>query len=137
MYLGETLIVGERHYPMVGAVPLAFILEEKPQGHGYTVLEVTEPNPYFPAGEVLKGHEFHYSRAVIRGPGQIQTAFKVLRGHGLDGNRDGLCKKNLLATYTHLHAGGNFLWGKCLFQAALASARLKVRNFSDGPEKNH
>jgi cobyrinic acid a,c-diamide synthase len=136
MYLGETLVVGERHYPMVGAFPLAFILEEKPQGHGYTVLEATEPNPYFRVGEVLKGHEFHYSRAVIHGSEPIHTAFRVLRGHGLDGNRDGLCKKNLLATYTHLHAGGNSLWGMSLFQAALSSARQKARNFSDGPEKN-
>jgi cobyrinic acid a,c-diamide synthase len=135
MYLGETLVVGDRRYPMVGAIPLDFILEEKPQGHGYTVMEVTDPNPYFPVGETLKGHEFHYSRAVTRLSGRIHTAFKVLRGHGLDGNRDGLCRKNLLATYTHLHAGGNSLWGKSLMRTAVASARLKARDFPDEPEK--
>ncbi|MEW6667732.1 MAG: cobyrinate a,c-diamide synthase [Thermodesulfobacteriota bacterium] len=135
MYLGETLVLGERRYPMVGAVPYDFVLEEKPQGHGYTVLEATEPNPYFPVGEVLRGHEFHYSRAVVRGSGPIHTAFKVLRGHGLDGGRDGLCRKNLLATYTHLHAGGNSLWGRSLLQAAIAFARQKARGFSGGSEK--
>jgi cobyrinic acid a,c-diamide synthase len=135
MYLGESLIVGERRYPMVGAVPLTFILEEKPQGHGYTLLEVTEANPYFPVGEVLKGHEFHYSRAVGSDSGQVDTAFKVLRGHGLDGKRDGFCKKNLLATYTHLHAGGNSLWGRGLFRAALSRARRKARDFSYDAEK--
>jgi cobyrinic acid a,c-diamide synthase len=137
LYLGETLIVGERHYPMVGALPLAFILEERPQGHGYTLLEVTEPNPYFPVGEKLKGHEFHYSRAVASDSGRMDTAFKVLRGHGLDGSRDGLCRKNLLATYTHLHAGGNSLWGNSLYQAALSYARRKTGGFSQSPEKKH
>lgn len=135
MYLGEILIVGEKHYPMVGAVPLTFLLDEKPQGHGYTMLEVTKRNPYFPVGAVLKGHEFHYSRVVGSPSGQLDTVFKVLRGHGLDGKRDGLCKKNLLATYTHLHAGGNSQWGRGLFQAALSYARQKAKIFSDVQEK--
>lgn len=119
MYLGEFLRIGERSYPMVGALPITCLLEKKPQGHGYTVLEVTGENPFFPEGEVLKGHEFHYSRPLITASEGIHSVFKVRRGHGLDGKHDGLCKKNLLATYTHLHAGGNLLWGKNLFRAAL------------------
>lgn len=129
MYLAESLLVNENTYPMVGALPLKCVMEKKPQGHGYTILEVTEQNPYYPVGETLKGHEFHYSRPIMTRPKEINPVFKVHRGHGLDGKRDGLVKKNLLATYTHLHAAGNTLWGRSLFRAALATKRRKKRNF--------
>jgi cobyrinic acid a,c-diamide synthase len=130
IYLGEALIADETTYPMVGALPLKMVLEKKPQGHGYTVLEVTTQNPYYQVGEVLKGHEFHYTRAVQSGSGPINTVFKMRRGKGLDGRTDGLCKKNLLATFTHIHAGGNPLWGQRLVKAALQSKDWQKRNTS-------
>jgi cobyrinic acid a,c-diamide synthase len=119
MYLGEKLIVEGNAFPMVGALPMDVVLERKPQGHGYTVLEVTEQNPYYQIGEIFKGHEFHYSRALIKDSPGMTYIFKVLRGHGIDGAKDGLCRKNLLATYTHLHAGGETRWAHTLFRAAL------------------
>jgi cobyrinic acid a,c-diamide synthase len=120
MYLGNALIVDGNHFPMVGALPVTFVLEKRPQGHGYTVLETLRENPYFEVGETLKGHEFHYSKAVLEDSEKQKAVFKVLRGSGLDGERDGLCRKNLLGLYTHVHAGGNPLWARTLFtQAAL------------------
>ncbi len=119
MYLGETIGVDGKTFPMVGALPVKFIIEKKPQGHGYTVLEVDRPNPYYPKGTTLKGHEFHYSKAIRTSEQGVSTVFKMKRGNGVDGVRDGLCRKNLLATYTHVHAAGNDLWAKGLFQAAL------------------
>ena len=121
IYLGETLIVNGNAYPMVGAIPLQMVLEEKPQGHGYTVLEVTKHNPFYAVGEILKGHEFHYTRAIIKESEDIELVFKVRRGYGLDGERDGVCKRNLLATYSHMHATGTPRWGQGLFRAALQS----------------
>ena len=111
---------------MVGALPMDVVLEKKPQGHGYTVLEVMERNPYYQIGEVFKGHEFHYSRAFIKDNREMTFAFKVLRGHGIDGMKDGLCKKNLLATYTHLHAGGETRWARSFFHASLRKARRET-----------
>jgi cobyrinic acid a,c-diamide synthase len=110
MVLGKELVVDGKEFPMVDALPLTLILEKRPQGHGYTVLEVTDKNPYYPIGEVLKGHEFHYSKAVLHPSDDTRTVFKVLRGEGIDGKKDGLCRKNVLATYTHIHAGGNPEW---------------------------
>ncbi len=123
MYLGESLLLKEKTYPMVGALPLHCVMEERPQGHGYTMLEVQGNNPYYPVGETLKGHEFHYSRPIMSRAEEFKPVFKVLRGRGIDGDRDGLCKKNLLATYTHVHAAGNDMWGKGLFRAALERQR--------------
>ena len=121
LYLGEHLIMNGKTYPMVGALPLQFEMEKKPQGHGYTILETIDQNPYYKVGETLKGHEFHYSRPLINDPEGINYVFKVHRGYGLDGKRDGLCKKNLLATFTHVHAAGNTLWGERFLNAALRS----------------
>jgi len=119
IYLGEDLVVNGDSFPMVGALPISFVMEKKPQGHGYTILETDKENPYFPVGEVIKGHEFHYSRPIIKRPDKIRPIFRVRRGHGIDGQTDGLCKNNLLASYTHLHAGGNRLWENSFFQTAL------------------
>ncbi len=119
MYMGEELLLDGRAYPMTGALPVSFVLETKPQGHGYTILNVSRPNPYYPVGTTLRGHEFHYSRPVIRPAEDLTFAFDVQRGRGFGGKRDGLCRKNLLATYTHLHAGGTPGWAESLYHAAL------------------
>ncbi|UCF86303.1 MAG: hydrogenobyrinic acid a,c-diamide synthase (glutamine-hydrolyzing) [Desulfobacteraceae bacterium] len=135
MYLAESLLVNEKTYPMVGALPFKCVMEEKPQGHGYTILEVTAQNPYYSVGETLKGHEFHYSRPLMSGAEGINSVFKVHRGRGFDGERDGLVKDNLLATYTHLHAAGNTLWGKSLLRAALANKRHSRKDFLNDTKK--
>ena len=128
IYLGEALHINDDIFPMVGALPLSFIMEKRPQGHGYTILKTERDSPYYHVGEILKGHEFHYSRPVIRNGENIEPIFRVQRGQGLDGERDGLVKKNLLATYTHLHAGGNSLWSRRFFQAALDYKELVKKN---------
>ncbi len=127
MYLGKNLVVDGRTYPMVGAIPVEFVLKKRPQGHGYTVLEVNESNPYYPVGEILKGHEFHYSNPVLTGEANVDFVFKVRRGHGVDGERDGICMKNVLATFTHIHAAGNPRWAKGLLKASLEYRRSNSR----------
>ncbi len=118
MYLGESLNVGDKHYPMVGFLPVTFQMENHPQGHGYTVLGVEEENPFFPVGTEIKGHEFHYSRIISRKEGAGHLAFRVKRGIGVDGKRDGLCRKNVLASFTHLHVLGTPQWAEGLVRAA-------------------
>ena len=119
MYLGERLIVHGKPYPMVGALPLEFVLQKRPQGHGYTVLEVAGENLYYPSGRTVRGHEFHYSRAVPTSKEPLDFVFRVRRGRGIDGKRDGITKKNVLASYTHVHAEGDPSWARGLFQAAV------------------
>jgi cobyrinic acid a,c-diamide synthase len=134
MYLGESLIVGGKVYPMVGALPVKFVLQEKPQGHGYTVLEVKGSNPYYQMGEILKGHEFHYSKAVLSEEEKVRFIFEVSRGQGMDGLRDGMCKNNLLATFTHVHAGGNAKWAENLFRVTLDYEKSLGKNFKTTDE---
>jgi cobyrinic acid a,c-diamide synthase len=112
MYMGENLVVKDRQYPMVGALPADFVLSPRPQGHGYTILEAAPDNPFYEPGTLLRGHEFHYSSPVIRPARDTRPAFRVKRGRGLDGEWDGLCRKNLLGLYTHIHASGTPSWAR-------------------------
>ena len=123
MYLGRNLHVGDRIYPMVGALPMDFRLMTRPQGHGYTVVEVVEANPFYAVGLTLRGHEFHYSRMDAADPTGLPMAFAVRRGIGILDAKDGVCYKNMLATYTHIHALGSPEWAEGLVQRALAHRR--------------
>lgn len=120
MYLGEELILGEKSYRMVGVLPVAFGLAKKPQGHGYTIVEVKEKNPYFEVGAELKGHEFHYSKVLKWRGNSKDLVFYMKRGIGFDNRRDGVRYKNVLATYTHLHALGTPSWGEAMVRNAIS-----------------
>jgi len=144
MYLGNSLLLNNKTYPMVGALPLVFDLEKKPQAHGYTIIEVQNYNPFFKKGVSFKGHEFHYSRVLgIEGddthikprfskggqggfPEQIYMAFKMKRGKGIRDGLDGICYKNVLATYTHLHALGCPEWADGMIKCALEFKAKRV-----------
>ena len=121
MYLSEELIWEGKKYPMVGIFPVVVAVSKKPQGHGYTVLEVEKANPFFATGQVLRGHEFHYSYVSnMTERDDVFCAFKMTRGEGIVHGKDGLCYKNVLATYTHLHALGTKEWVNGLMKAAKA-----------------
>ena len=119
MYLGEELVLDETSYPMAGVLPVVFGFSKKPQGHGYTIVKVEEPNPYFVTGLKLKGHEFHYSRVIDWRGSDQDLIFSMKRGTGFFNNRDGVLYKNVLATYTHIHALGTPYWAEALVRNAM------------------
>ncbi len=118
MYLSDTLTMGERTYPMTGVLPFRIDVQKRPQGHGYTEVLVDRPNPFYPVGAVLRGHEFHYSRVIDLGGMEEALAFKMNRGVGIADGRDGVVKGNVLATYTHIHALGTPAWAAGLIARA-------------------
>jgi cobyrinic acid a,c-diamide synthase len=125
IYLGKSVIYHNKKYEMCNVFPLDFELKKKPVGHGYTDIEIDKENPYFPKESKFKGHEFHYSLATNWNGDRFETAFAVKKGFGFDGKRDGVFKKNVFATYTHLHATGEKDWAKHLIQMAL---KVKYKN---------
>jgi len=118
MYLGESLTVHGRCYPMVGALPVSFSMEDRPQGHGYTSLSVDRENPFFSPGTRISGHEFHYGRIMSLRQADTHTACRVLKGSGIDGQREGLCRNNVLAGFTHVHALGTPEWADAILEKA-------------------
>ncbi|MEW6162701.1 MAG: cobyrinate a,c-diamide synthase [Nitrospirota bacterium] len=121
MYLSEKLIWEGKTYPMAGVLPITVGVSKKPEGHGYSIVEVKASNPYFKPGQILHGHEFHYSRVIdITKKDGVYFAFRVKRGHGIINKEDGLCYKNALATYIHLHALGAREWVDGIIDIAVA-----------------
>ncbi len=118
MYLGSNIRMDDETYPMTGILPITFSLDKKPRAHGYTIVEVIRANPFFPVHTVLKGHEFHYSRVLDVGENDMTMAFNVKRGRGIKDKKDGMCYKNVFATYTHLHAAGSPEWAEGMVSAA-------------------
>ena len=125
MYLGDRLDLKEGAFDMAGVLPVVFGFSKRPQGHGYTIVQVEGENPYFSKGTTLLGHEFHYS-SVKEWKGTPQNlAFSMQRGSGFIEGRDGVCINNVLATYTHIHALGTPVWAKALVDQA-QTYRLRI-----------
>lgn len=126
MYLARSISWQGKTRPMVGAIPGAIHMHEKPVGRGYVVIEPTDQHPWCrppcrPAStdfsQSLHAHEFHYSE--IRGlPDDTHFAYSVRRGHGTDGRHDGIVRHNLLASYTHLRSTAGCHWPSRFIQFA-------------------
>ncbi len=118
VYLGAELAYRGGRYPMAGVLPVTFAFQARPRGHGYTVLETVAENPFFAVGDEIRGHEFHYTYLESASAGELRYAFRVHRGYGFDGQQDGLCTHNVLASYTHVHALSAEGWAPALVRAA-------------------
>ena len=125
MYLAKELVVEGNVYPMADVLPLTLDLSQRPQGHGYTIVRVDKENPYFEIGMELKGHEFHYSRVLKWQGADDDLVFAMIRGTGVVDQRDGIVYRNVLATYTHLHALGTPIWAEALVRNAMARKSTK------------
>ncbi len=119
MYLGQELILEGNPYPMAGVLPIVFDFYKRPQGHGYTIVTVEGQNPYYPIGSEIRGHEFHYSRVKKWRGDEKDLVFRMTRGVGISADRDGILYKNVLATYTHIHALGTPDWAEALVRNAI------------------
>jgi cobyrinic acid a,c-diamide synthase len=125
MYLGEELVLEGNSYPMVGLLPVSFDFYSRPQGHGYTIVTVENENPFYEIGTQIRGHEFHYSRVLKWTGAEKDLIFRMQRGVGITKDKDGICYKNVLATYTHIHALGTPQWVHALVRNAITYQRKK------------
>ncbi len=107
----------DRSYEMLGLVDAEVVMQRKPVGHGYTHLRAIRRNLLCEAGKEIVGHEFHHSKLLLEE--DVEFAFKMLRGYGVDGSHDGIMKENLLCNYTHLHVLNDF----SLFENLLSSTQ--------------
>jgi cobyrinic acid a,c-diamide synthase len=112
MYLSRSLTHDGQRYEMVGAIPGDVVMHARPIGRGYVHLAENAqhpwPRPNVPAKQI-RAHEFHYS-SLENLPSDAKFAYRVQRGHGIDGQNDGLIQHNLLASYTHLRTIGSCYW---------------------------
>ncbi len=101
MFLGESIITEEGEFEMVGFFPFKTEMHRKFQALGYCVYRAIRSNVISKRGDTVVGHEFHYSKVIPTG--KLEFAYRVKRGRGIDGEYDGVVKKNTLANYIHIH----------------------------------
>jgi cobyrinic acid a,c-diamide synthase len=109
MYLSRSIRWRGRVARMVGAIPGDTVMHDRPVGRGYVQLEETVAMPWRGGGAPVLGHEFHHSSLENLDPG-VAFAYRVQRGHGVDGAHDGVVVHRLLASYAHLRSGAGADW---------------------------
>ena len=147
MYLARELIVDGAAFPMAGVFSCSVEFLSRPQGLGYVEAEVVAGNPFHPLGARFRGHEFHFSRCVVRedraardsglsgsdGSSQAGGApgghiLRLHKGRGMSTSPDqegfdGLLIGNTFAAYTHVFAPALPHWAKNF--VALCAARKR------------
>lgn len=107
MYLTRSIHWQGSKRAMAGFVPADTIMEQRPQGRGYMLVQETADHPWpqppaiSPTGPgPLPAHEFHYAR-LENLPTDAVFARQVLRGDGIDGQHDALVIGKLMAGFAH------------------------------------
>ena len=108
MYLSKSLSWQGQTKQMVGVVPGDTVMHERPVGRGYARLQPTGDDRWQESAPI-PAHEFHYS-SLENLPADSIYAYRVARGHGIDGQHDGYQQYNLLAGYVHRRGSGLLGW---------------------------
>lgn len=120
IFLGEAICLKNDTFPMTGVLPVTFGLSSRPVGHGYTEVIVIRDNPFYTKGDIIRGHEFRYSKILDIDYSDTEMAFQMKRGKGIVDQKDGFFKHNTLGTYTHIHALGTPTWAPAFLRRAAA-----------------
>ncbi len=133
MYLARSMSWKGETHAMAGVIPGDVVMHDRPVGRGYVRLRETGAGPWKSEApeDDIHAHEFHYS-SLENLPDGLTYAYEVLRGYGIDGKRDGLVYRNLLASYTHLRSTRRFSWVKRFL--ALVEKCKSAGSVSSGPD---
>lgn len=101
MYLTEGIVDHDGDYhAMVGAFPVQARMSKRLRSLGYREATLTGDSLWGGRGDILRGHEFHYSE-IDTMPAEIDRVYELQ-----DGRREGYQVRNTLGGYLHLHFGG-------------------------------
>jgi cobyrinic acid a,c-diamide synthase len=107
MYLLEKLIDCEgRSFKMCGVLSGTSRMENRRQGLGYVITDATCDNMICKIGDTFRAHEFHWSM-LQDVPDDTIFAYNTRKSNGKRTGVDGICKNNVLASYTHIHFSSN------------------------------
>jgi cobyrinic acid a,c-diamide synthase len=125
MYLTQTIRDFEgRPHEMVGLFAAEAVMRTQGLTMGYRTMELWQDCILGRSGDMARGHEFHYSTLVPRGP--LKYACMLRDARGETKGADGLVVGNTLALYAHIH----FSSQPEMAVALVASARRSGRHSS-------
>jgi cobyrinic acid a,c-diamide synthase len=99
MYLGEKICdLNGKDHAMLGVLPVATRIDKRRLSLGYRTVEALADGPVLRRGEIVRGHEFHWS--VLQESSYKANAYRISgKSRGTEGFQQG----NLLASYIHFH----------------------------------
>jgi cobyrinic acid a,c-diamide synthase len=101
MYLSRSLSTVEgRRVSLGNVLPLDVQMTKKMQALGHVEVEAVTDCAIARSGDILRGHEYHYSTASV--DTDVRFAYRVTKGDGIDG-RDGITESNVVGSYLHAH----------------------------------
>lgn len=105
MYLCRELIDvrGEIH-PMTGCFPFTTRMHPKLKALGYREVTLQQDTLLGPAGQRIRGHEFHYSHVDVTDD-SIQKVYETTPRKGVSIAAEGYSVRQTLGSYVHLHLG--------------------------------
>ena len=106
MYLMDELVDFEGHsHPMLGIFPGTVRMQERLQMVGYVEAELLQDTILGQAGDLLRGHEFHFSSETTASQ-ELSRAFRLTRMRNGQQYPAGYANGNILGSYLHLHFAG-------------------------------
>ena len=106
MYLVESLTdFTKRKFSMVGIFKCSVSMEGKLHRMGYVDVQVIKDNILSSKGDKNRAHIFHWSH-LANTPSNSSFAYKIIK-HKDNVFYDGLTRRNVLASYAHLHFATN------------------------------
>lgn len=105
MYLCHEIIgFNDEKYSMVNIVPARCRMQKKLQRVGYVTGTALCKNILANKGDILKGHEFHFS--ILEGEDDFSWAYELQGTRQKESHLEGYAKGNILATYLHISFDG-------------------------------
>ncbi|WP_155312821.1 cobyrinate a,c-diamide synthase [Desulfosarcina ovata] len=93
-----------KDYPMTGCLPFATRMLDRLKALGYREVTQTRETVLGPAGQTMRGHEFHYSAlSETEAPGG--GAYRIADRAGAPRAAEGMVVNQTLGSYVHLHFG--------------------------------
>lgn len=100
MYLGQTLSDPDGGtVRMAGLVPLSSTMQGQRLSLGYREARLLHDSPFLPAGETVRGHEFHWSELSEMPPRSKAAYLFTEQGDRPEGYAEG----SVFASYLHVH----------------------------------
>jgi cobyrinic acid a,c-diamide synthase len=107
MYLLEKLIDCDgRSFKMSSVLSGTSKMEKRRQGLGYVIVDAICDTVISRKGDTFRAHEFHWS-GLQDVPESTLFAYNTKKSNGKRTGVDGICKSNILASYTHIHFSSN------------------------------
>lgn len=109
MYLTKQIIdFNGKEYDMVGVIPATCNMQSKLQTVGYVEATALTDNVLCTAGDILRGHEFHFSQMKNEDTKQpFPWAFQFKKTRTGEIYSGGYAVNNIVASYLHIHFVGN------------------------------